>query len=220
VTNRIAVFNEWFREAAASEDFRGAVVDPQLCIQSRCCSDDNLTMPSPFGLPLIGNDRPDIANDAADKIGAAFSKGRRVSATDLSCVLSGEKMTKQTHQHSNGSNGAESTRIWKARNFILEHAEEELSLTRVAMAANTSPNYFSEKFKEATGTNFVEYVARTRYEKAAGMLRDPKLRVSEIGFAVGFQSLSQFNRVFKRLSGKSPSEYRAAQESKKKQAAD
>ena len=125
-------------------------------------------------------------------------------------------MTKRTHQHSNGSNGAESMRIWKARTFILEHAEEELSLTRVATAANTSPNYFSEKFKEATGINFVEYVARTRYEKAAAMLRDPKLRVSEIGFAVGFQSLSQFNRVFKRLSGKSPSEYRAAPGRQKK----
>ena len=112
------------------------------------------------------------------------------------------------------TSNVESVRIWKARNFIHAHASEELSLGTVARAANTSPNYFSEKFKEATGTNFVSYVARTRFEKAATLLRDADLRVSEIAFATGFQSLSQFNRVFKKFSGKSPTEYRAAERRK------
>lgn len=110
----------------------------------------------------------------------------------------------------NGSNGAEPVRIWKARNFIEAHATEELSLGQVARASNTSPNYFSGKFKEATGTTFVRYVARTRFEKAAALLRGADLRVSEIAFATGFQSLSQFNRVFKKFAGKSPTEYRNA----------
>ena len=100
--------------------------------------------------------------------------------------------------------------IWKARNFIHEHSDEELSLTQVAKAVNISPNHLSEKFKQVTGINFVEYIARIRFEKARGLLHDRNLRVSEIAFAVGFQSLSQFNRVFKKLSGKSPTEYRAA----------
>lgn len=106
-------------------------------------------------------------------------------------------------------NGAESARIWKARNFIHEHCNEELSLGKVAEVSNTSANYLSEKFKEATGINFVKYVARARYEKAATLLREADLRVSEIAFASGFQSLSQFNRVFKKFSGKSPTEFRA-----------
>jgi AraC-like DNA-binding protein len=106
-------------------------------------------------------------------------------------------------------NGAESVRIWKARNFIEQHWAEELSLGQVARAANTSRNYFSEKFKDATGTNFVKYVARTRFEKAVAMLSNRDLRVSEIAFACGFQSLSQFNRTFKRLAGASPTRYRA-----------
>lgn len=116
----------------------------------------------------------------------------------------------------NGRNGAESGRIWKARKFIDEHAGEELSLAKVAKAADTSANYFSEKFKEAVGVNFVKYVARARYEKAATLLGNGSLRVSEIAFAAGFQSLSQFNRVFKKLSGKSPSEYRAAAHARQK----
>jgi AraC-like DNA-binding protein len=110
----------------------------------------------------------------------------------------------------NNGKGAEPVRIWKARNFIAAHVSEELSLGKVARATNTSPNYFSEKFKETTGVNFVKYVARARFEKAATLLRNGDLRISEIAFAVGFQSLSQFNRVFKKFAGKSPTEYRAA----------
>lgn len=107
-------------------------------------------------------------------------------------------------------NRAEPAEIWKARKFIHEHSDEKLSLTKVAKSVNTSANHFSEKFKEVTGVNFVDYVARTRTEKARERLQNSNLRISEIAFAVGFQSLSQFNRVFKKLTGKSPSAYRAA----------
>ena len=104
---------------------------------------------------------------------------------------------------------AEPVEIWKARKFIEEHSSEELSLTRVAQAVNMSGNYLSEKFKNVTGINFVEYVARVRFEKACDLLENVDRRISEIAFAVGFQSLSQFNRVFKKLSGRSPSALRA-----------
>ncbi len=106
---------------------------------------------------------------------------------------------------------AEPVEIWKARKFIEEHSNEELSLTRVARAVNISGNYLSEKFKEVTGVNFVEYVARVRFEKACDLLENADRRISEIAFAVGFQSLSQFNRIFKKLSGKSPTAYRRMQ---------
>lgn len=105
---------------------------------------------------------------------------------------------------------AEPVEIWKARNFIHEHSDEELSLTKVAKFVNISPNHLSDKFKEVTGLNFVDCIARTRTERARELLQNSNLRISEIAFAVGFQSLSQFNRVFKKLSGKSPSAYRAA----------
>jgi AraC-like DNA-binding protein len=105
---------------------------------------------------------------------------------------------------------AEPVAIWKARKYIEEHAGEELSLTKVAKLVNMNANHLSENFKQVTGINFVDYVARTRFANACDLLRNPKLRISEIAFAVGFQSLSQFNRVFKRFSGKSPTQYRAA----------
>jgi AraC-like DNA-binding protein len=105
---------------------------------------------------------------------------------------------------------AEPVEIWKARKFIHEHADEELSLTEVGKAVNISANHLSEKFKEVVGINFVDYVARIRVGKACDLLRNSNLRISEIAFAVGFQSLSQFNRVFKKLTRKSPTQFRAA----------
>jgi AraC-like DNA-binding protein len=105
---------------------------------------------------------------------------------------------------------AEPVEIWKARKFIQQHFDRELSLTKVARAVNISANHLSEKFKQVTGVNFVAYISRIRIEKARILLQDPTLRISEIAFAVGFQSLSQFNRVFKKLLGKSPSAYRGA----------
>ena len=113
-------------------------------------------------------------------------------------------------QETTPNHRAEPVEIWKARKFIEAHSGEELSLHKVAKAVNISANHLSEKFKQVTGINFVEYVARTRFAHACDLLRNPNLRVSEIAFAVGFQSLSQFNRVFKKLSGKSPTEFRAA----------
>jgi AraC-like DNA-binding protein len=103
---------------------------------------------------------------------------------------------------------AEPASITRARQFILEHRGEELSLATVAKAVNMSSYYFCKTFKKVTGLNFTDYLARARVEKAKGLLLEPNARVSEIVFEVGFQSITHFNRIFKRHVGKSPTEYR------------
>jgi len=119
-------------------------------------------------------------------------------------------------QQTTPNNRAEPVEIWKARKFIEEHSGEELSLEKVAKAVSISVNHFSEKFKQVTGINFVQYVAHARFEKACHVLRNQSRPISEIAFAVGFQSLSQFNRVFRKLAGKSPSQFRADGSSRRK----
>ena len=104
---------------------------------------------------------------------------------------------------------SETPAIEQARSYIRDHSDDELSLTAVAQTVNMSATYFSAKFKEMAGINFVDYVARTRVGKARNLLLDPKRRVSEVAFVVGFQSLSQFNRAFRRIAGQSPRDYRA-----------
>jgi AraC-like DNA-binding protein len=73
---------------------------------------------------------------------------------------------------------------------------------------NTSTFYFCKLFKKATGLNFTEYVSRVRLEKAKNLLLNPNARVSEIAYSVGFQSLTHFNRVFRKFEGQSPTAYR------------
>jgi AraC-like DNA-binding protein len=107
------------------------------------------------------------------------------------------------------SGHAEPEAIARARDYVSQHYREAFSLPGVARVVNMSANYFSEKFKEATGLNFIEFVARTRIEKARNLLQNPNLRISEIAFEIGFQSLSQFNRRFKQITGQSPRGYRA-----------
>jgi len=99
--------------------------------------------------------------------------------------------------------------ITKARAYIHEHQTEEIKLGQVAKAVNMSSYYFCKMFKKVTGINFTDYVARIRIEKSKNLLLNPNLRVSEIAFEVGFQSLTHFNRVFKKILGQSPTEYRA-----------
>jgi AraC-like DNA-binding protein len=107
------------------------------------------------------------------------------------------------------SGHAEPEAISRARDYVSQHYREKFSLPGVARVVNMSATYFSEKFKQATGLNFIEFVARTRIEKARNLLQNPNLRISEIAFEIGFQSLSQFNRTFKKVTGRSPSDYRA-----------
>ena len=97
----------------------------------------------------------------------------------------------------------------RAREYIREHQAEKLSLGQVAKAVNTSTFYFCKMFKKVTGINFTDYLSRVRIEKSKNLLLNPNLRVSEIAFEVGFQSLTHFNRVFKKILGQSPTEYRA-----------
>ena len=103
---------------------------------------------------------------------------------------------------------AESPQVSKARTFIADHQAEELSLSQVASAVNMSAFYFCKTFKKTTGMTFTDYLARVRVEKVKNLLLNPHKRVSEAAYEAGFQSLSQFNRVFRRVAGEAPTVYR------------
>jgi AraC-like DNA-binding protein/ligand-binding sensor protein len=103
---------------------------------------------------------------------------------------------------------AEPPAMTKARQYIAQHRAEDISLAQVARAVNMSAFYFCKVFKKATGLTFTDYLARVRVEAVKQLLLNPHTRVSEAAFEAGFQSLSQFNRVFHRIEGESPSDYR------------
>ena len=98
--------------------------------------------------------------------------------------------------------------IARARAYIAEKHGEEITLGGVARAVNMSAFYFCKVFKAATGLTFTHYVARARIERTKQMLLNPHTRISEAAYEAGFQSLSQFNRVFRRIVGEAPTTYR------------
>ncbi|MCM2275080.1 MAG: PocR ligand-binding domain-containing protein [Candidatus Didemnitutus sp.] len=103
---------------------------------------------------------------------------------------------------------SESPMVARAKAYIAEHQDEELSLRQVAGAVNTSAFYFCKMFKQATGLTFTDYLARVRIEKVKNLLINPHKRISEAAYEAGFQSLSQFNRVFRKIVGESPTTWR------------
>ena len=98
--------------------------------------------------------------------------------------------------------------IRRAKDYIAEHHAEDISSGRVAKEVHLSRFYFCVLFKKRTGVTFTEYLIRIRIERVKKLLVNPNLRISEIAFQTGFQSLTHFNRVFLKLTELSPTAFR------------
>ncbi|MEP6670574.1 MAG: helix-turn-helix domain-containing protein [Chthoniobacter sp.] len=103
---------------------------------------------------------------------------------------------------------AEPAAVAGARQYVKLHRGEPITLTQVAQAAHVSTFHFCKMFKQATGLTFTHYLSLTRIAHAKNLLANPQLRISEIAYEAGFGSLTQFNRVFRRYVGQSPTEFR------------
>ena len=79
-----------------------------------------------------------------------------------------------------------------------------------AAALRYSDAYFCKLFKQCFKVNFSAYLNEYRVNKARQLILDPRLSLKDIGAAVGYSDANYFTRVFKRLTGQTPSEYRVA----------
>jgi AraC-like DNA-binding protein len=98
--------------------------------------------------------------------------------------------------------------IASAKDYIEEMIYEPIYLDEVASEVHMSRYYLCRRFKQATGRTLTEYVTDRRVKIAESMLEKTSMRVADIAFEVGFQSLSQFNRCFHRINGFTPTQYR------------
>jgi len=105
--------------------------------------------------------------------------------------------------------GGDSPIVRRAKDYVAHHESDPIKLAQIARSLNISTFHFCRTFKRSTGLTFVEYMSRVRIEKAKSLLRRSDLRVSEIAYEVGFQSITHFNRVFRKLVGHSPTEFRS-----------
>lgn len=140
--------------------------------------------------------------------GKVVPTGQHESAVKL-LVIFAQHLAIVSNQVIIQQENAEVPVIKRAKEYIREHQAEKISLGTVSKAVNMSAFYFCKMFKKVAGINFTDYLTRVRIERAQNLLLNPNLRISEIGFEVGFQSLTHFNRVFKKIAGQSPTDYRA-----------
>lgn len=95
-----------------------------------------------------------------------------------------------------------------AQDYIAEHFSEDLSLTEVAEKAGISPAYLSSLFTQKLNCRFVDYLTTVRIERACTYLTQHYLKTYEIAYKVGFRDEKYFSRVFRKMKGMSPKEYR------------
>ena len=122
-------------------------------------------------------------------------------------ILSG-RCREQSSDQPLPTENAIAEKIFEAVRYINEHYMEDLSLPKIAGRFFISPHHFSRMFKKVTGFNFVEYLNNVRTKEAQKLLKESKLSVTEISERAGFESLTHFGRIFKKIAMVSPSYYR------------
>jgi AraC-like DNA-binding protein len=103
-------------------------------------------------------------------------------------------------------------RMLRARDAMDRDFSRALDVPALARTAHVSPAHFSRQFRATFGETPHRYLQRRRVERAMELLRNTDTSVTEICFAVGFNSLGTFSRTFREIVGESPSHYRAGSE--------
>lgn len=93
--------------------------------------------------------------------------------------------------------------------YIDECFYEEITLSNLSEKYHIESSYLSKLFKKETGYNLIYHLARKRIEKARELIGENNLSLTEISFSVGYDDYNYFNKVFRKLEGISPREYRS-----------
>lgn len=134
--------------------------------------------------PVRSSDILMMANNAADELFGAEKKDKAESAEEKNHLVE------------------------LAREYVEEHYYKNLMLADVAQKVGISAGYLSTLFQKQLSKGFVDYLNEIRVEHACTYLRQTYLKTYEIAYKVGFRDEKYFSKVFKKIKGRSPSEYR------------
>ena len=99
--------------------------------------------------------------------------------------------------------------VKRAAIYIDEHYFEELTLSSLAEQFHVESSYFSRLFRQETGENVMLYIAKTRIRRAQEYMKEEGRSLTEIAFLTGYDDYTYFNRVFRKMTGMSPRDYKA-----------
>lgn len=118
-------------------------------------------------------------------------------------IIEGLQLKLKKHQESDDVDKME-----QAKRYIAKHYATDMSLEKLAEHLQLHPIYMSKLFKERLGVNYIDYLTDIRMTKAKRFLANPSLSMKEIAIEVGYRDPNYFSKVFKKLFGMSPLEYR------------
>jgi AraC-like DNA-binding protein len=173
-----------------------------------------LDLPSPAGFEAIARQVTDWAVPMDLKsLEEAYYRSRVLSQHQYAGVIRlleifAQQLSAAANRIMVQDGEAEPPMIRRAKAYIAGHYGDPVGLDDIARVMHVSTFYFCKMFRKATGLTFTDYLGRIRVERAKNLLLNPHLRVSEIAYTVGFQSLTHFNRLFHRLTGESPTSFR------------
>ncbi len=150
-------------------------------------------------LKEVGSDSLSLALDCAERVHACSTIDEAIEAflDYLRVMVQARAQTKVV-----------SREVAEAMDFIRLRYERDISLLQVAQHVEMSPNYLSSLFKKELRTSFVGYLNRVRIDKAGELLKSTHLKLYAIAERVGFADESYFSRIFKRIKGVRPGEYK------------
>jgi AraC-like DNA-binding protein len=117
---------------------------------------------------------------------------------------------REHNQYVPSSENGPKDKMYAITNYIHTHYGETISLASIADTFYISPYYLSHRFKEVTGYTVVQYIQLTRIKNAQYLLLNSSNKITQISEQTGFSSFTQFNRVFRKFCGMSPSDYKIA----------
>ncbi len=134
---------------------------------------------------------PSVAREIERQFLIGFNRSYMVNTVDFD----GQKF----HQDS---------KILTAQKWIERHYAQDISITGAADMAGMSTRNFSRRFKVATGDTPNEYLQRVRIGAAKDLLKNSRARILDVCYKVGYTDLGSFNRIFLRIVGETPSDFR------------
>lgn len=98
--------------------------------------------------------------------------------------------------------------ISMAQKYIDDNLCNNIRLESIAEYVHMNPTYFSRYFKKHTNQKLIDYITDQRIKKAVDLMRDPTVKIYNIGYQVGYKNLQHFYKIFKQVTGYTPNEYR------------
>lgn len=190
-----------FLQYSLPESFTQLVLDGQVLVEPAVCSKGDLEMIERW-IQDLRLPQPSRVRIVMLEVEARLLRfADNLAAAQALCPANQHKVLPVCD-----SNSAD--RIRQMLSFIAQNFTEQITVEHIGKSAGLHPNYAMSLFRKTIGTTLVHYVTRLRVSRAQQLLATTNAKVVDVALNSGFNSLSRFNDVFKRASGRSPREYR------------